>query len=305
MSRLPLLRAMEAFEAVGRLGTIKAASEELGVTSGAISQQLRRLEEALGVTLLERRGRGLDLTRWGRLYLDEMSAGFARLSGAAAVLDQAREQGGLTICGLPTLVAKWLGRSMWDWMRDQPHCPVRLLSSETLPDLDSGAADFAMWLGPPPVGVSGAELFTDAVVPACAPSLAGGIAGPADLLRQPLLQINWNARYDRFEAPSWARWAALHGLDLRADLSAAMSFEQTATAIDAAVAGQGVVLGQIAMMEDELASGALVVPFDLRLPLSTPYSLLWSRAALEKPGGATFRDWLIARGRAQARRLGG
>lgn len=303
MAGLENLRAMESFEAVGRLGSIKAAAAELGVSSGAVSQQVRRLESALGITLLERRGRGLELTRWGRIYHAELSAGFARLTRAGAVLEQERARVGLTVCGLPTVAAKWLGRSLWDWARGRPDCPVKLLGSENLPDLDTGEADFAMWLGPPADDQPGALLFTDHVVPACAPSLlTQPLETPADLLRLPLLQVAWAARYERFDPPSWSAWATTHGIDAP-PAPGALSFALTASAIDAAVAGQGVVLGQIAMMQDELASGRLVIPFDLRLPLSAPYSLRWSRAALEKPGGRAFRDWLLARGRKQAQAL--
>ncbi|WP_428929437.1 LysR family transcriptional regulator [Marinibacterium sp. SX1] len=298
------LRAMQTFEAVGRLGSVKAAAGELGVSSGAVSQQVRRLEAALGVTLLERRGRGLELTRWGRMYHAELAVGFARLARAGQVLDQLRGQDGLTVCGLPTVAAKWLGRSLWDWARDRPDCPVRLLGSEDLPDLDAGEADFAMWLGPPADDRPGAVLFTDQVVPACAPALlAQPLRAPAELLRLPLLQVAWAARYERFDPPSWAAWAAAHGIADAPHQPGALSFALTASAIDAAVAGQGVVLGQVAMMQDELASGRLVIPFDLRLPLAAPYSLRWSRAALEKPGGLAFRDWLLARGRRQAQAL--
>ncbi|KGB82692.1 MAG: LysR family transcriptional regulator [Confluentimicrobium sp.] len=305
MAGLAYLRAMECFEAVGRRGSMQAAAAELGVSPGAVSQQVRRLESHLCVTLLERRGRGLVLTRWGRLYHAELAAGFARLSGADDALTRARDSETLTISGLPTVTAKWLGRSLYAWGDENTDWPLRLISSEDTPDFDRDGVDFAMLLGPPAAGHAGAELFTDQVVPACAPHLLQGmpLQDPSDLLRLPRLQIRWSARYDRFDPPSWERWAAHHGVGGTPASSAVLSFALTATAIDAAVAGQGVVLGQVAMMARELESGQLVVPFELCLPLSAPYSLCWSRAALEKPGGAALRDWLLARGRQQAMAL--
>lgn len=294
------LRAMEAFEAVGRCRSVKAAAADLGVTSGAISQQVRQLESALGVTLLERRGRGLELTHWGQVYHRELSAGFARLSDAGRVLERARGDAVLRICGVPTVAAKWLGRGLWDWARDYPDHPVRLQSSESPPDLHGGEADFAMRFGPPDADQMGATLFTDQVVPACAPQLLSTpLAQPSDLWELPRLHIDWAARYDQFSPPSWASWAEAHRVTPPPSQAGGLNFALTSSAIDAAVSGQGVVLGQMAMMIEELASGRLVIPVNLRLPLAVPYALCWSRAALEKPGAGRFRDWLLARGRKQ------
>lgn len=177
---------------------------------------------------------------------------------------------------------------------------MRLLGSEERPDLDAGEADFALWFGLPPPDRPGVALFTDVLVPACAPDLLDGpLSSPAALWDLPLLQIDWAARYGAFSPPSWASWATAHGIAPPPGGARALQFALTASAIDAAVAGQGVVLGQMAMMHEELASGRLVIPLDLRLPLSQPYSLSWSRAALEIPGARRFRDWLVARGRRQ------
>lgn len=308
MARLAHLRAMETFEAVGRLGSVIAAASELGVSAGAISQQIRKLEAHLGLTLLERQGRGLVLTRWGRQYHDDLTCGFATLSGAERALRASREGAAIVVSGLPTPASKWLGRALFDWAQDNPDSPVRLVSAEDgEAEAASGACDFRMGFGSPGRG-GGAVLFTDAVVPACAPSLlarfGGSVSWVAALLSLPRLEIAWGARYDRFVPPGWTAWARLHGAALSEHGAASLSFAHSASAIDAAVAGRGVVLGQIAMMQDELASGRLVVPLDLRLPLSAPYALSWSRAALDQPCGVRLRDWLLARGRRQQEALG-
>lgn len=295
------LRAMEAFEAVGRCGSVKGAATELEVSPGAISQQIRRLEEALGVTLMERRGRGLQLTQWGALYHGELALGFAQIAEAGRILKRAQNKDVLTICGLPTVTAKWLGQALWDWARERPDCPVRLLSSEIAPDLNKGEADLSMWLGLPNDGELGATLFTDQFVPACAPSLLSeDVCEPQHLLQLPLLHVAWSAQYAqyaRFSPPSWTNWAATFGLKGVPNDPGPLSFALTSSAIDAAVAGQGVVLGQVAMMQADLDAGRLVIPFDLRVSLDVPYSLRWSRAALDKPGAMELRDWLLARGR--------
>ncbi|WP_172330863.1 LysR family transcriptional regulator [Mangrovicoccus sp. HB161399] len=301
MSRLPLFRAMEAFEAVGRTGSVAAAAAELSVSSGAVSQQVKRLEAHLGVQLLERRGRGLELTRWGRLYQAELSRGMSVLAGAEQVLAGARADAPLVVSGLPTLTAKWLGRTLYDWAQEAPDLPVRLTASEAEPEQDGAA--FRMVFGAPPRTERHAELFTDLAVPACAPALAADLSSPGDLFALPRLDIAWGPRFAAVEPPSWARWAALHGLGLPPGAAPVMSFALTATAIDAAAAGQGVVLGQLSMMEEELAQGRLVIPFRLPLRLSVPYGLVWGGDVLGHPGAARLRDWLIARGRRQQARL--
>src|SRR5687768_7351920 len=106
MTKLPPLRAIQAFEAVGRLGSVNDAADELGVSQGAVSQQLRRVDEALGVRLLERRGRNLELTTWGRLYYARIAAGFEDLRSAQEVLAAARLNSSLVVSCLPSLAIK-------------------------------------------------------------------------------------------------------------------------------------------------------------------------------------------------------
>ncbi|WP_138470490.1 LysR family transcriptional regulator [Poseidonocella sp. HB161398] len=301
MSRLPLFRAMEAFEAVGRTGSVAAAAAELSVSPGAVSQQLKRLEAHLGVQLVERRGRGLALTGWGRLYLAELSRGMEILSGAGQLLAAAREDAPLVVSGLPTPTAKWLGRTLYDWAREAPELPVRLIASEEEPGEDEPL--LRMVFGAAPRHGRHAELFTDLAVPACAPELAEGLERPEDLFRLPVLDIAWGPRFAPLGTPGWRSWAALHGVVLPPGLQPVLSFALTATAIDAAAAGRGVVLGQLSMMEEELASGRLVIPFRLPLQVAAPYRLSWGTAALGRPGAARLRDWLIARGRRQQARL--
>ncbi|MBE3638964.1 LysR family transcriptional regulator, partial [Mangrovicoccus algicola] len=297
MTRLPHFRAMEAFEALGRTGSVAGAAADLGVSPGAVSQQLKRLEAHLGVTLAERQGRGLELTDLGRLYHAELSRGMAVLAGAQDVVHGARAAAPLVVSGLPTPTAKWLGRSLYDWTLEAPDLPVRLTAGEAEPGAE--AAAFRMTFGPPPAEGRHAALFTDLAVPACAPALAAGLEDPAGLLALPRLDIVWGPRFAGLSPPSWAGWAAAQELELPAAPVPMMSFALTATAIDAAAAGQGVVLGQLSMMEEELARGALVIPFRLPLRLAAPYRLVWGAAALAHPGGARLRDWLIARGRRQ------
>mgnify|MGYP001363856392 CR=1 FL=1 len=295
MSRFPLFRAMEAFEAVVRLGSLAAAGGELGISSGAVSQQVRRLEDHLGVSLLERRGRGLVPTRWGLIYRTGLAAGFDALDAAGHDLAQARHGQALVVSGLPTVVTKWLGRAVHGWSAAHPGHPVHLIAEDAEPELDTGAADFRMSYGP---GTGTLPLFTDEVVPACAPALAAGLRQPQDLWHLPLIDILWSARYLRLDPPGWASWARAHGLPAPTR-PPVLRFAQTAPAIDAAAAGRGLVLGQRAMMTEELREGRLTLPFDLAQPMAHAYRLGWAQGALDKPGARAFRDWLVALARRQ------
>ncbi|WP_226621951.1 LysR family transcriptional regulator [Alloyangia pacifica] len=303
MPGLPHLRAMQAFEAVGRCGSVRRAAEELGVSSGAISQQVRRIEAHLGVALLERRGRQLELTSWGRVYHAELSKGFAQLAHAGEALARARNSRGFVISSLTTVTNKWLGPRLFEWTAEHPGAPVRLVGTEIEPDLTRENVDFRLYFDDSPPHGQYAELFTDCIVPACAPSLLQGrvLARPEEIFEFPLLQVVWMESFAAHQVPGWKEWAAHCGVARPpASEGAALSFALSSSAIDAAVAGRGFVLGQLAMIGEELASGRLVVPFGLRMPLSVPYGLAWDRASLEKPMGRALRDWLVAQGRRQA-----
>jgi LysR family glycine cleavage system transcriptional activator len=299
MEALPPLRALQAFEAVGRRGSVTEAAAELNVSPGAVSQQIRRIEQALGVQLLERRGKGLELTQWGRLYHREIAQGFAKLRGAQDSLARARGEGGLVVSCLPSVAGKWLGQRLFDWQDRHPGAPIRLIGTEVEPRLGLDRTDFRITYGDPArLFDHYAELFTDWIVPACAPALLAGrdIAGPADLLALPLLGIDWDLAPGTL--PGWAEWAHSAGLGT-VEAKIALTFSLSGSAIDAAVGGRGVVLGQLAMIADEVAAGRLVIPVDHRMPLPFPYFLAWDRAALAKPFGPEFRSWIVAVARRQ------
>ena len=270
MEALPPLRALQAFEAVGRRGSVTEAAAELNVSSGAVSQQIRRIEQALGVQLLERRGKWLELTHWGRLYHREIAQGFAKLRGAQDSLARARGESGLVVSCLPSVAGKWLGQRLFDWQDRHPGAPIRLIGTEVEPRLGLDRTDFRITYGDPAKLFDHyAELFTDWIVPACAPALLAGreITGPADLLALPLLGIDWDLAPARRRAGRSGR-AAL-GLE-RSRRRSPWTLRCNGSAIDAAVGGRGVVLGQLAMIADEVAAGRLVIPVDHRMPLPFP-----------------------------------
>lgn len=298
---LPPLRAVQAFEAVARCGSVGDAAAELGVSPGAVSQQLRKIETALGMRVLERRGKGLELTSWGRLYHAELAPAFAQLRHAHDKLARAQMRSGLVLSCLSSVASRWIGPRLFDWQAAHAGAKVRLVGAEAEPELAGGAVDFRITYGDAARAFEDrARLFTDALVPVCSPALLARhkVRRASELLALPLIGIEWDTVHGA--QPGWADWAASIGAATR-ELSSELTFSLSSAAIDAAVNGRGVVLAQVALIDDDLASGRLVAPFDHRLNLPQPYYLAWDRAALQKPRAAELRDWLIGLGERQAR----
>ncbi|EJK81359.1 LysR family transcriptional regulator [Rhizobium sp. AP16] len=294
------LKGLQAFEAVGRCGSVTAAALELKVSPGAISQQVRKIESFLGVTLLERNGRTAELTLWGRLYHQEISKGFEQFAIAEQKLERARNENALVLSALSSVVNKWIGRRIFDWQALHPDAHVRIIGRDKEPRMGFDEIDFRISYGSDVLQHEHyAELFRDWVVPACSPALIQGQEpSVSELLLHPLLHVEWERHFTPY--PSWSEFAAKVGVSLK-ETAPGLSFTLSSSAIDAAVNKRGVVLAQMSMIADELEAQTLVVPVDIRIPLRESYFLAWDRSALQKPYGGAFRDWVVAMSRQQAR----
>ena len=301
MAKLPPLRALQALEAFGRLGSVTGAAADLGVTIGAVSQQIQKAEEAVGLKLVERRGRNIVLTARGQQYYQDLGLAFDMLRAAHDRLGRARLDRTLTISCLPSLASKWIGAQLLDWQARHPGAKVRLIGDDAEPVFGKDQADFRVSYGTLIDRFERrAELFTDWVVPACAPAMLARsqISKPADILDAPLLGIEWDQ--EQGFAPSWSAWAAQIGAVYRRR-EGEVTFSLSSAALDAAINGRGFVLAQLSMVADDLASGRLVAPFDLRMKLAQPYALAFDAAALDKPFAPELRNWLLQIGRKQNR----
>jgi len=295
------LRALQAFDAIGRRGSITGAAEDLGVSPGAISQLVRNLEQSLGLTLLERRGRRVELSSWGRLYYREVSKGFQQLTMATNVLKRVSNEGGIVVSALSSVASRWISRKIFDWQALCPTAQVRIFGQDQEPRLGAEEVDFRITYGRRSyVHEHVAHLFTDWVVPACSPAVlaARPPQSPEDVLTFPLLNVEWESDYKA--SPQWCDWAKLVHANHSQQLSG-LSFTLSSSAIDAAFNGRGFVLAQLSMVQEEIAAGTLVIPFDIRLKLSESYFLAWDRTALEKPNGQRFHKWILAAARQQER----
>ncbi|WP_047453120.1 LysR family transcriptional regulator [Rhizobium rhizogenes] len=294
------LKGLQAFEAVGRCGSVTAAALELKVSPGAISQQVRKIESFLGVTLLERNGRTAELTVWGRLYHQEISRGFEQFAIAEQMLERARNENALVLSALSSVVNKWIGRRIFDWQALHPDAHVRIIGRDKEPRMGFDEIDFRISYGSDVLQHEHyAELFRDWVVPACSPSLIQSHEPSVpELISYPLLHVEWERHFTPY--PSWTEFAAKVGISLK-ETAPGLSFTLSSSAIDAAINKRGVVLAQMSMIADELEAQTLVIPVDIRIPLRESYFLAWDRSALQKPHGGAFRDWVVAISRQQAR----
>jgi len=293
------LRAIQTFEAFGRHGSVATTADELGVTSGAVSQQIKRAEDILGLRLLERHGKNISLTPWGRIYHEKVTRAFDQLREAQDELQSIRTESTLVLSCLPSLASKWVGPQLFDWQANSG-AHIRLVGTGTEPRQGEEPVDFRISYGDRVRTFEHyTELFTDWVVPACSPAFlaVNPVDRPADILNRSLLGIEWDSSYQ--QPPTWVDWADSIG-EAPPNTPRYLRFSISSAAIDAAINGRGFVLAQLSMVHDDLVAGRLVVPFDLRLELSHTYFLAWQRSALEKPLGAELRAWITKISRHQA-----
>ncbi|WP_416423921.1 LysR substrate-binding domain-containing protein [Pseudomonas sp. App30] len=297
MTPLPPLRAMEIFEAVGHCGGITQAARRLGISTGAVSQQMKLLEQALGISLTVKVGQRLQLSPNGQRFHARCSAAFETLRLGVDEAHRARDPHSLSISGLPSLLAKWLAPLMPEWEQQHPGVSV-YLDSTLNEDLLADGVDFRIGYGDSPQpGEHAAVLFHDCVVPVCAASLCGSCATPAALVQLPLIRVDSRPKFD--SPPSWESWFASAGVAVEQRLRQPRTYSSTSLAIDAALLGQGVVLAPYAMVSGLLASGQLLMPYAHALPLAAAYQLRWSSDAFNKPQCRSFHRWLVAKGKAQ------
>ena len=177
---LPSMNGLRAFEAAGRHLNFRAAADELGVTQGAVAQQVRALEEALGVRLFERRARGVSFTSSGRAYHAEVSDAFGRLREATALLRPGPAK--VTISVTPTFASRWLIPNLPDFTARHPEIDFRILATERVLSFRGDGIDLAVRQGRPPFGAQlDAELlFRQSIVAVASPALVAGRTLPLD-----------------------------------------------------------------------------------------------------------------------------
>lgn len=285
---LPPVTTLAVFEAAARHGSFSTAATELNVTPGAVSRQVRALEEDLGAALFRRHNRGVLLTPEGEELQAVLSQGFSRASEVVRAIRRGELGQRVTLACSDVVGSMWLVPRMPDFWRRFPEIAVDHLMTDTLRDLRRAEVELRIRFGAGTWADETAErLFDDQVFPVCSPRFAAGHVGAsaADLAAMPLLEVDW-------VAPDWVRWEdLLAAAGLRAP-APQRRFSKFSVAIAAARADQGVVIGWQRMVEPLLSSGALVRLTDLSLTPPGAYHLTWNTGARLSPAAETMRGWL-------------
>jgi LysR family transcriptional regulator, glycine cleavage system transcriptional activator len=269
------------------------AADELHVTPAAISHQIHALEEDLGVRLFHRMNRSIELTASARILLPGLSEAFAGIQSSVRRLRAHNDTGTLTVTASPSVAAKWLVLRLHRFQEQYPEIDARISATDDVVDLTKGDFDIAIRYGGGKYpGLDVELLFTNEVFPACSPQLL--TAGPPlrlpdDLLRHTLIHDQAIERDPL--VPTWPMWLKAAGVK-NVPGTAGLTFNSMSLALDAAVAGQGVVLAYSNIAAADLAAGRLVRLFSLALPDQFAYYIVTAPGALERPKVRAFRNWL-------------
>jgi LysR family transcriptional regulator, glycine cleavage system transcriptional activator len=291
MDRLPPLNAIRAFEAAARHLSITVAADELNVTPGAVSRQIRSLEDTLGVQLLHRGHRQISLTGPGEDYYRAITKALDALRDATRRLTRRAKRKQLKVRAYTTFAMRWLIPRLSSFHAANPGIEVLLTASLDPVDFRKEDIDGAIRLGDGKwSGTNAYRLVANVLVPVCSPKLlAGGAKArkPAELQHQTLLHSI--ARPD-----DWRQWLEAAGVEGLVDSRGGMSYQSSAMAYAAAVEGQGFAIAQRFLVADDLESGKLVAPFRQTVDMGDyTYYLLTPADRKESPSMATFRAWLL------------
>ena len=291
--RLPPLNALRAFEAAARHLSFTKAADELFVTQAAVSHQIKALEETLGVQLFRRHNRRLELTRAGQDYLPPLRDAFDMMAVATRRLRPDNESAQLKVSTLQSFATKWLIPRLARFHERHPEIDPMISTSHRLVDLEAEDVDVAIRVGQgnyPELHV--VLLMDDLAFPVCSPRLLDGpkpLRQPADLANHVLLH-DFSVSRDG-DAPNWRNWlkrAQVTGVDAERG----PSYNDTAMALQAAIAGQGIALARRSLVVDDLKAGILVCPFGPEMPTRFSWYLVCAPSSVEHPKVRAFLRWL-------------
>jgi LysR family transcriptional regulator, glycine cleavage system transcriptional activator len=297
LRRLPPLNAIRAFEAAARNESFTRAAEELCVTPGAVSHQVKALEAGLGVRLFHRERQRLVLTEPGREYLGVLRDALDRIALGTARLVQRQSSGVLTVSTSPDFAAKWLVNRLGRFAESHPEIDLRISATVQHVDFAREEVDLAVRHGDGHwPGLHVVRLCPERLFPVCSPRLLSGrnrVAAASDLLKFPLLRLE--------DSRNWARWFEAAGVGEPVPRGPVLN--RASMLIDAAVGGQGVALARTTLAARDIIDGRLVRPVDVSMRMANTYWIVCPSATSDVPKIAAFRGWLLAEAAEDARRL--
>lgn len=283
---LPSIASLRALEALDRLGSATAVAAELSLTQSAVSRQIQTLEGQMGVTLVLREERRMELTAPARAYVAEVREALHQIAQASLRLQVQPKGGTLDLAILPTFGMRWLVPRLADFARLHPEVTINMATRLAPFNFATQPFDAAIHYGDSDwPGTDNMLLRTETVVAVCTPDLAmrRPLRRAEDVMALPLLHIETRPR-------AWADWFASHGV--MDEPPQGTLYDQFATITQAALHGLGVALLPDYLAEQDLAAGRLVMAFGAPTRTRGNYYLVWPRAKAQDAALSLFRDWL-------------
>jgi DNA-binding transcriptional LysR family regulator len=278
------LNGLRAIEAVGRLGSLQLAADELGVSVGAVSQQVIKAEAQLDRAIFERTPKGMVVTEAGAAVLAALSEGMTRLSEAVSMA-QKKDETVLTISVAPVFAARWLVYRLDRFAEHFPDISLRIDATTRLVNPAASDVDLGIRVGSGQwPGVRAELLLQQEVFPVCAPRVAEGLREPHDILKLPAI-IDGKAMF------SWEVWMREAGLS-GSTLTTRHVFNDASLCLDAAIAGQGVMLAWQTLAGYSLQAGQLVAPFGIRARTGFGHYFITAEGAREPNKVRAFKAWI-------------
>lgn len=284
--RLPPFLTLTALEAAARHRSYSRAARELFVTHGAVSQQIRKLEDELGAPLFVRQGNSMIPTATGQRLADQVTAALATLH---AGVDEARlaTRGPLVISSGAAFASRWLVPRLARLAAETGEPDLIVRADDRIADLTTDGVDIALRFGRGPwPGVEASALMIDRIFPVCSPDFLARhpLQTPRDLLDVPLL---------RYIGRPWSVWLTAMGVD-EAPRQQGLGFEDTALMLDTAAHGVGVALARSGLAERDLREGRLVRPFSGEIAVDTGNHFVWRADSPKLARILKLRDWFLA-----------
>ena len=296
LNQFPGLRSLRAFDAAAKHLSFTRAASEMAVTPAAISHQIKELEDQIGVSLFARTSRTMRLTREGEILRTAAIESLEALTRALQKIRKLENQKQLKVTASSSIAAKWLVPRLDRFLATVPGADVRIDVSSNVLDFDRDDVDIAIRFGEGKYqGLRSDLLFQDQVFPVCSPRLITKdkpLKTPRDLLHHQLIHLDWEAQ--GLPWPNWRMWMLASGIrDF--DDARGLHFSQTSFAVQAAIDGQGVALGESNLVADDLAQGRLVKPFELslRAPPQYAYFVISPLDTADAPMVKAFREWSL------------
>jgi len=289
---LPPLQTLRAFESAARLSSFTRAADELAVTQGAISRQIRNLEQRLGVTLFVRGDRGVRLTPSGQHYDTVVRDALQRIARATAEIAVRSDAGPITVGATSAIASLWLMPRLTGFRRREPDLDIRVLASDRDLERASDEVDLVIEYARRPVsGTDVRLLFEEDIFPVCSPEyLRDHVVPrrPEELLGETLLALD----DEHTDWMGWQEWFEAAGVeDVR--FRRPIRINNYPTLLQAAVAGQGIALGWRHLVDDFLAAGSLVPLMRERADGRGAFYVSVTRPVPADGPVARLRDWLV------------